>query len=243
MADSNATSGFGTHLFRAGYHVAELTSLNGVTMSGDAIDVTSHDSDDNAREYIRGMIDGGELSIEGNFIPTDTNGQIAMKGDLDSGTSRAYEMVFPMSMGVSWEFDGIVSAFETDAPIDDKVSVSSTIKVSGKPSLNTTQSAGLTTPFLAVADNSANAITLSPTVGGSTYEYTGTALTGATSVTITPTAATGTIRVNGVAVATGVASGAISLGDAGTQIVVWCTVKESSKSSKVYKITITRASA
>ena len=243
MTGSNAESGFGTQLLRAGYHIAELTNLSGLSMTSDPIDVTSNDSDDSCREYIAGIRDGGELSIEGNFILTDAYGQVQLKTDMLAGTRREFEMVFPMSMGASWVFNGDVTAFDTSAPIDDKVSVSATIKVSGKPTLITTQSTGLTTTFLAIVDDSDNVITLSPALAGDTYEYTGTALTAATGVNITPVAAAGVILIDGTVVATTAESGSITLGAAGTKIGIWVSVKEAGKSSKIYKLTIMRASA
>jgi predicted secreted protein len=113
--------------------IAELTSITGVEISVDEIDVSSHDSVDAFREFEAGMKDAGSVSIEGNYI-----GDASQKALYDlavSGSTVAMSIVFPGSTG-SWTFDGFVTSLSTDAPMDDKISFSATIKVTGKPILS-----------------------------------------------------------------------------------------------------------
>lgn len=84
--------------------------------------------------------------------------------------------------------------------------------------------------------------TLSPVFAAGTYAYTAAVVNATTSVTVTPTCAAATLlRVNGVTVASGVASGAISLAVGVNTITV--TVVETGKTNKTYTIYISRASS
>lgn len=130
---TEAIAAFGTVLAKGGVSIAELTSIGGPTLSADTLDATSHDSADGYREFLQGLRDGGEISIEGNFIP-DNAGQDALYDDFNDGSVDEYTITFPDSIAV-WTFDAIVTAFETNAPFDEKLSFSSTLKVTGKPEL------------------------------------------------------------------------------------------------------------
>jgi len=131
---SGATSGFGSRLFSNGYPLAELTSIGGATLGRDTIDATNNDSPDQFREFLGGVADGGEIGIEGNLIPSDTNGQVAMEADLVAGTARTFDVILPSAM-MEWRLTGNATAFEPSAPFDDKISFSATVKVTGKPTL------------------------------------------------------------------------------------------------------------
>ena len=49
--------------------MAGLTSINGLELSADTIDVTTLDSDGGYREFIGGFKDAGEVSLEGFLNP------------------------------------------------------------------------------------------------------------------------------------------------------------------------------
>lgn len=126
-------SGFGTTLKKGAAEIAELTSITGPSMEADTIDVSNHGSADGFRQYVAGMRDGGEVSIEGNF--TNEAGQAALVTDFAAGSSNQYVITFPTTPEVTWTFNAIVSAFESSAPYDDKLSFTATLKVTGKPVL------------------------------------------------------------------------------------------------------------
>jgi predicted secreted protein len=128
---SDALNGKGTILkYAAGTEVGELTGITGPSMSGETIDVSNHESADGFREFISGMKDGGEISMEGNFIEGDA-GQAALLASLISGAVESFVVLF--TDGAQFAVSGIVTAFEPDAPFDGKISFSATIKVTGKP--------------------------------------------------------------------------------------------------------------
>lgn len=115
--------------------VAGLTSINGLELSADTIDVTSLDSVGGYREFLGGFKDGGEVTLEGYFDPTTGKGQKELYDLFESGEVEAFVITFPAKLGASWEFDGIVTAFGTGADLEDPLSLSCTIKVSGRPQL------------------------------------------------------------------------------------------------------------
>ncbi len=115
--------------------VAGLTSISGLDLSADEIDYTAHDSPDGYREFGQGLKDAGSVEVEGNFFSDDSQEDVF---DLfESGDTVPMEIVFPSGLG-KWEFDAFVSAFSTDAPLDDKLGFTATFKVSGQPTLTVT---------------------------------------------------------------------------------------------------------
>jgi predicted secreted protein len=120
-----------------GSAVAELTSISGPSLSSDTIDVTTHDSADGFREYIGGLRDGGEISIDGNLVdPTESNLLISL---LEAGTvTSGATIALPTSTAMTFTFDCIVTAYETKAPHDGKLNFTATLKVTGKPVLAAT---------------------------------------------------------------------------------------------------------
>lgn len=124
----------GTILNFGGKKVAELTSIGGLELSADTIDITSLDSDGGYREFIGGFKDGGEVSISGFFNPKD-GGQADVYKAFESGETEESEIVFPTALGASWEFNSVVTGFSTGAELEEAVSFEATLKVSGKPTL------------------------------------------------------------------------------------------------------------
>lgn len=112
--------------------IANVTSLTPPGLTRDTYDVTAHDSTDGWREFIGGLKDAGDVSFDVNYDPADHDTLI---GDFEDAAARNYELTFPD--GSKWEFAGFLTGFEADAPFDDKLSASLTIKVTGKPVVTT----------------------------------------------------------------------------------------------------------
>ena len=114
-------------------YVGSLTNISGPSLSAEEIDVSSHDSAGNYREYVSGFLDAGEFTFEGNLTTsTSTNFQVK---DLYSAFSGRYKIngmvLFPIESRLSWKFHGYVTGVETNAPFEDKASFSATVRVSG----------------------------------------------------------------------------------------------------------------
>ncbi len=126
--------GHGTELDLGDGAVAQLTNISGPNFSADSIDVTDHDSEDRYREFIQGLRDGGEVSLEGNYLYAVASA-VLTKFNTDANISDA-TITLPNGAGV-FTFDCFVTGFSVGAPHDDKISFSATVKITGKPEFST----------------------------------------------------------------------------------------------------------
>lgn len=129
--------GFGTTLSRGNdatpqvfAAIAGVTNVGGPGLSRETIDVSGHDSAGGWREFVGGLKDAGEVSLDINYRPAVHD---VLVDDLDDEDPRNYKLVFPD--GTEWAFKAVLTAFEPSAPFDDKLSASATFKVSGPPTL------------------------------------------------------------------------------------------------------------
>lgn len=121
-----AISSEGTILAHAGTPIGEVTSIKGPEQSVKQIDVTA--LEDHARRYIGGIKDGGEVSFEMNLAPGDA-GQNALRADFDGGLESAYTIT--LADGSVYGFNAIVTKLGGALKVDDAVSMSVTLKISG----------------------------------------------------------------------------------------------------------------
>ena len=115
--------------------LAEVTGITPPAMARDTVDASHEESPGAWREFIAGLKDGGEVSLDLNFVPGGS-ASLSLTGELDLDGPLAVknrQIVFPD--GSYFSFAGILTGFEPDAPIDDKMSASVTFKVTGKPTL------------------------------------------------------------------------------------------------------------
>jgi len=120
---------FSSQLFINGVPLAQLTSISGPGLSGDTIDMSNHQSAARARHFLAGMIDGGEVSVEGNLTASYV-------GYLTGGQRQPCVILLATAdPQIHWTFYGLVTAFSSDAPYEGKASFSATVKVSGLPYL------------------------------------------------------------------------------------------------------------
>ncbi|MDK1103953.1 MAG: phage tail tube protein [Actinomycetota bacterium] len=134
MAASNATPGYGAVLKRGATTIAEVVSITGPGVSRDTIEKTHLTSDGMAREFIPGLIDGGDVTVELNFLPDDTT-QALIFSDMISTTVTSVEQAYTIQLTDATPqtiaMNLIPTAWEPSAPFDDKLSLSVTFKVSG----------------------------------------------------------------------------------------------------------------
>ena len=236
---TEAISGFGTALIWNNHKVLELTNISGPSQSMETVDVTNHDSLDAYREFIGGAKSGGEISIEGNFIPGDEDGQGGFLADLQDREPRACWIVMPMSAAAALYLTALAKGFETSFPIDNKIGVSGSLQVIGKPILLTTQSAGMSARA-GIEQTDAAALVITPAAAVGTYIYECSVNTASAWVKLTITAATHTIYVLGVAQTSGVQGGEVALGAAGTVTDIIIMVYEANKAPRLYVLRVTR---
>ena len=196
------------------------------------IEVTNQDSG-NFKEYKQGRRDGGECDITGNYVPSDP-GQIALYNAANLGTIDTYNVYLPS--GSYWTFTALSKSFATEIK-NKMVMFTAKVKVTGQPTISQTKAA-LTTPFFAVATSTG----ILPAASATDGTYVVSVATGTASVTVTPTDVnTGAvITVNGTQVATGAASGAITLGGSGTVTPIIVMVSEPTKATVMYNLLVQR---
>lgn len=150
MADSDAHTGFGALLQKSdGQSPPNFVTLLGVkSITGPGItrethETTTQDQDSNFKQFIGGLVDGGEISFDANFLPRDVSqGQdtgFLSEFDKTSCDSRGrWRIVFPECEGEAegyMEVDAIVTGASFQLPMDDIMGFSGTLKVSGRPEL------------------------------------------------------------------------------------------------------------
>ncbi|MGW0545305.1 phage tail tube protein [Streptomyces griseoincarnatus] len=136
---------FGTQLLRdtngAGTFavVANVSDLNGPSRAREAIEVTTHDSPNRYREFIKGLKDGGEVEATINFDPGNTSHQ-ALDDDFEEDDLRDYQLIIlPGDPDEhTWTFSALITAIGDAYPTDDKIERSVTFKISGMPTLTAT---------------------------------------------------------------------------------------------------------
>jgi len=133
MAASAAVSGFGTvfayesttDTYTA---LGEILSVSPPSQARDNIETTHMASDDGYREYIGGLRDGGESTVAMNYTEAGAN----LLQTLFHADVEKFKITLPGSS--TWVFSAIVTAVATDdVVVDDKIAMSMTLKVTGKP--------------------------------------------------------------------------------------------------------------
>ena len=120
----------------ATYHaLGSITDLSPPAVTKDTIEVTSH-GDSGIRTYIGGLVDFGEVSITINYDP-DNAGATRFRtlaetpNDSPTTANTGYKITYADTGATVLTFNGVVTGFEQNAPIDGQLSAVITIKVSG----------------------------------------------------------------------------------------------------------------
>ncbi len=135
MPVSQAVLGYGTLLQRAGTTVLEILKISGPGMKADMKEVSNMLSPNTYKEFIAGLREGGDVTFEGNYIPKDSgNTQVTLRTDFENGTQSSWTIVLAGSLG-TWTFTAMVAALNPSYPLDDRIVVSGTLRITGKPVL------------------------------------------------------------------------------------------------------------
>jgi predicted secreted protein len=133
MSAEGGVFGLGATLVIGSTTVTKLTSIGLPAGSADDLDITTHDNTDRVREFIKGLIDPGEMSLEGIF----TYAAYTAANDLlyAEGTTTV-TITLPTTPSVTnFACYGYLKSLEGSAPHDDKIDFSATVKISGKPTV------------------------------------------------------------------------------------------------------------
>lgn len=137
MPDTKARIGHGTVVEMADVatpatrtYIGEVKSITAPNESTDTPDATSMQSPNKTREFVDGLTDPGEFSFDTNLVvgsPSDLY-LIAAKGK-----RKIVFMTYPT--GHQLIFYGVRSGYEKTVPVDDVMTATVTMKVSGDPTL------------------------------------------------------------------------------------------------------------
>jgi hypothetical protein len=97
--------------------LGEVFNITPPSATVDQVDVTHMQSPDRRREFISGLIDGGECSFEMNYIPGPDERR------------RTCRIIYPNS--IVHTFDAELTGYEPSVPTDDKMTATVTFKVTG----------------------------------------------------------------------------------------------------------------
>jgi predicted secreted protein len=135
---SDALIGYGTQfLMAATPGASSLTKLAEITAVGlpneqvAEVEVTHYESPGRTREFIAGLSDAGEITIEMNWVPGSATDALIAAAKAD-GKVRTMRVVTPADdTRQMYSFPGFVRGFERTAPIDDRMTATVTIRVAG----------------------------------------------------------------------------------------------------------------
>lgn len=99
--------------------------------TADDVETTHYESPNRTREYIRGLRELGEFSVQMNYVAGSATDLLAQDFDVD-GDTRAWRIVIPDSAGVDERFidgTGYSRGYERSLPLDDRLTAALTIKV------------------------------------------------------------------------------------------------------------------
>lgn len=141
MALTNAKIGFGG-LFKIQNDdspqvytsIGECTSIKPPGIARDAVEATHSESPDGYREYISGLKDGQEASADLNLVPGSV-GTLLLLAQFENAALSVCQVTIPTSPAYVWSFNAVLTGFESDMPIDDRMTATVTFKISGKPTL------------------------------------------------------------------------------------------------------------
>jgi len=109
---------------------SEVKSLSGLGSTNPLIDVTSFDS--TAREYIAGLADGQEISVECVRVHSSPSTQDALIAIVNSKTTRNFQLTLTDgTTAIIYTFAGVPLSWAITPSFDDASMISFTLKISG----------------------------------------------------------------------------------------------------------------
>ena len=134
MSKSNSK---GTQLKINNKVVGGLTSINGIEVNADTVDLTAMDNATGYREKAADFKDVEDVTASG-FLDGEDAGQEECYSLLDSGDAVTCQIIFPPKIGKTWSFTASVVRFSTGAELSQGVSFELGLAVTGKPTLAAT---------------------------------------------------------------------------------------------------------
>lgn len=94
----------------------------------DEIEVTNFGSPDGVKEFIGGLTDPGECTFTVNYVPGGATETLLLAA---KATRKPRGFRFTWPNGVKWEFDLLIRGLQPSAPLNDRLTMEVTGRVSG----------------------------------------------------------------------------------------------------------------
>jgi len=226
--------------------VLHLTRIGSVSVTLAKVDSTTLAAADSFKTMLPGLLDPGEVALEGWFRPDDP-GQAAILADMLTRTERDWRINFPTSLSsATWAGKGYITAFAAgDATPEGIIPCTATLSITGKPEMAVSLCAGMTV-MTGIEMTGTTALVIVPTVGAAVYTYVADPIdTNSTWIKLTITAAAPqTIKVTVLGVehvlTTTELSAVMTIDDAGEVTPVYIEIGQALKSSRHYTLFIQR---
>ena len=103
-----------------------------VSVAREFLDVTNQDSPNESREYIGGLSDVDEFTVECNFLPSSV-AQSAVLAMQESGAARTWRLFESLTGGGNreWRFEAIVAGYSINFPVAAQKTISITFRITG----------------------------------------------------------------------------------------------------------------
>jgi predicted secreted protein len=115
--------------------LGKVINFNGPGLTGKSIDVSALDNVSGFREKVQGLNDGGQLSVELEFMPDDDQHQ-KLLGDYYTRTQRNFSVLWPDGATI-WSFTANVIKVTPKGALDAAVTASVDLDITGAPTLVT----------------------------------------------------------------------------------------------------------
>ena len=115
--------------------IANVSSLNPLSITRESVDVTTLDSPAAYREFCGTLADAGDISFDLVFDPAEVSHAEAtgLLSQIDDQENRNYRLTFNNVGGDVWTFSGFVTAMSVTGEVGGVYTASVTIKISGQP--------------------------------------------------------------------------------------------------------------
>ncbi len=112
--------------------LAEIFAVSPPNDEAGEFETTHFKSANRRKEFKAGLIDGGMMEIEGNWIPGSAT-DVLLTAAKAAGDVRTFELLVPTAGGDNWKFAGsvIVKGYEKTNPLDDRKTFKASMRVSG----------------------------------------------------------------------------------------------------------------
>lgn len=109
----------------------EVLSVSGVGKTNELIEVTNFDSPAGTKEFIAGLADGSEVTVEANYYQAATE-QANLIALVDAGSTVNCQVAYTaVSPDETWSFAGVCIGWELTPSATEQNRITFTVKISG----------------------------------------------------------------------------------------------------------------